>query len=233
MKSALKFLSGSVVTYMVMAACSSAGGPSAHGGAGESAMAMGGADGVGGAGSVDAGDDAAPARAGSSGMLGMMMDPVPDASAEPGSDGTRLKAIYQIGADGSRQQQYNWWDSERKEECSFVAFSDSSTRCVPTAQGTTGTFFSDAGCASSLFISYTSNCPTADAKYGMGTAAFACGAVLYPAIYSLTPSSPAKVFQGKPGACTEVPPTGLVSYAFYTGTPLPLASFVTATKEHD
>jgi hypothetical protein len=165
-------------------------------------------------------------------MMVAITDPVPDASAEPATDGTRLKAIFQVGDDGSRQQQYNWWDSSRSEECSFTSFDDGSTRCVPQAGATVGSFFSESGCINPLFASSTSTCVAA-AKYSLGVAHFtSCSTVAYDAIYALTSATPAQVYQGKPGACTMVPGTSLMSYAFYTGTPIPLTTFVAATKQH-
>jgi len=241
MKSALKFLSGSAATYFLMAACADAPKRSqakAVGGSGQNAMG-GRATSSGGTTAPDAMNDAGWGGASGSyidtaGVFGTMMDPVPDASAEPATDGSRLKAIYQVGSDGSRQQQYNWWDSARDEECSFTAFADGSTRCVPSSGASGGSFFSDSGCATPLFVVATaSQCQGAGtAKYAWGTGAISCGVFAYSGLYSLKSVVPAQVFQGTPSACTATAASTSALYTFYTGTQIPLSSFVSATKEH-
>lgn len=51
--------------------------------------------------------------------------PVAEAQAQ---SGTRLRARWMVGADGSRQF-VGWWDSVRSEECAFTLAS--SMRCTP------------------------------------------------------------------------------------------------------
>ncbi|HKO46866.1 MAG TPA: hypothetical protein VJV79_04045 [Polyangiaceae bacterium] len=240
MKNALKFLSGSAATYFLMAACADAPKrPRAKAAGGDQQMAMGGTTSSGGTASPDGmieagwgGAGAADLASGAAGVLGTMMDPVRDASAEPATDGTRLKAVYMVGADGSRQQQYNWWDSERKEDCSFMAFADGSTHCVPSVGASSGSFFSDSGCSTPLFAVGVNQCQAGAAKYGLGALVISCNVVTYPGIYSLKSVVPAQVFQGTPAACTASAASTIALYTFYTGTQIPLSSFVSATKEH-
>lgn len=259
MRNALKFLTGSAATYLLMAACSAAAtGPLADGRHGGGApmvmMTSGGADstgtgltdsggadstggsvempvGIAGASVAQAGAGVARAGAGSSlgGMLGMMTDPVPDASAEPAMDGSRLKAVYLVGADGSRQWNYTWWDSQRNEECSFLPFSDGTTRCVP-AGSASASLFSDPGCTVPLYVAPVGSCQAV--KYALVLGPLACGVYSYASINTLTPVNPDKVYSGTPAACLDVTATYKPLYSFYVGTAVPLGSFATATKEH-
>ena len=167
-------------------------------------------------------------------MMAKVMDPVPDASADQPTDGSRLKTIYLVGADGSRQPQSTWWDSERKEECFFYSFSDGSSRCVPSDGGAVGGMFTDASCSTPLFVSVLSQCPSA--KYGLsGAVTMSCGTVAYESISALTPITPTSIFTGTPAKCTDAStslPTLMAAYAFYTGKQVALSSFVSATKQH-
>jgi hypothetical protein len=245
MKNAAKFLSGSVMTYVLMAACSAAtGGPKASSTAGGAQAVAGGATGMGGATSQDGSpmagssnggannSSAGAAHSGAAGMLGMMMDPVPDAAAEPATDGSRLKAEYNVGADGSRQFA-GWWDSQRNEECAFQPFADGSQHCVPLYTGVIQLGFSDSSCSSALFAIALSTCPDpATVKYALSGAAWGCTAFSYAAVESLTLATPDKIFSGTPAACVDVTASYKPVYNFFTGTEIPLSSFVAATKQH-
>lgn len=245
MKSALKFLSGSAATYFLMAACAdapkhshakAAGGKGQMATGGDDRVAQGGSPSSGGT-TTDAMDDAGWGGTSGSyidtaGVFGTMTDPIRDASAEPATDGTRLKAIYQVGSDGSRQQLLSWWDSDRDEECSYITFSDGSARCVPSVTAFATTFFSDSGCSAPLFYTATGQCQATAAKYAILFATTGCNAGSYSGIYSLKVVAPGRVFTGTPAACTDAGAATLAAYTFYTGRELSLSSFVTATKEH-
>src|SRR5260221_4547156 len=120
MRNAIHFLGGSIAVYLLMAACSagtkgsssnggpgpmaSQGGNSSHGGDTTAANAgTSNANATGGnAVATSGGPTAGNATGGTvGGMIGNMMDPVPNAEAE--TSGTRLRARYYVGADGSKQ----------------------------------------------------------------------------------------------------------------------------------
>ncbi len=107
-------LMGSVAIYVAMAACVATETPQAFTGAG-------GASGTG----------SSSASGGFGGFVDAMVDPVPDANAEPPSSGSRLKAKRYIAADGARSDVFGWHDSVRKEDCAFRYASDAITRCLP------------------------------------------------------------------------------------------------------
>lgn len=48
-------------------------------------------------------------------------------------DGSRLKARYLIGEDGSRVQLPEWFDTELGDTCQFQSFDNGDIRCVPSA----------------------------------------------------------------------------------------------------
>jgi hypothetical protein len=258
MREALKFVGGSVVVYVVMAACSSSyrvphpeefegamGGSGPMGNAG--APGVGGLANASGSGSMGLGGDNDPTgqmgtagqvegaggSAGGSGPLdaGMMdaiadamTDPVPDASAE--ESGSRLKARYYVGDDGSKQFA-GWYDSERKENCTVMSASDGVLRCLPfTLFASAGSYFSDSNCSSQYFVAAkptnTACGTTPSTGYGYTST---CGFTFY----TLTPASPSVVYAGTPGACTEV--TAPTTYAFFTGTSIPASSFVKMTDQ--
>jgi hypothetical protein len=238
MKNALKFLSGSFATYVLMAACSatsSVSTPRPSGIAGALAMGTGGAVTVGGAPAANEPDGSDMGRAGAdvtrSGSGGSMMitDPVPDASAEPAMDGGRLKAVYLVGSDGSRQWDYAWWDSARGEQCSFIAFSDGTTRCVP-AGSASAIGFSDASCSVPLFATPVASCTAP--KYALLLGPLSCGTYSYSSVQTLTPVTPDKVYAGTSASCVDETAAYKASYTFYTGTEIPLSSFVSAATQH-
>src|SRR5258708_29782926 len=59
--------------------------------------------------------------------------PVPSALADVNAGGTRLKANYYAGSDGSQQFLSTFHDAQRNEDCAFAIAADGTTRCLPTA----------------------------------------------------------------------------------------------------
>lgn len=257
MREALKFVAGSCVVYAVMAACS---GKAArydddddssphHSSGGSSTLAMtGGAPGAGGV--AQAGDTNGPGQMGASGqaegtgaaggneprdagmmdaMTDAMTDPTPDASAQEMS-GTRLKARYYVGADGSKQFA-GWYDTSRKENCTVMTASDGKLRCLPSAFfATGGSYFSDDGCSQKLFYtvkaSASTACAPAAGSLGYGYYTDGCGY----SFYTLTATVPGVVYTGTPASCSGIPaPTD--TFNFYTGAQIDPATFVAMTDE--
>jgi hypothetical protein len=123
-------LAGSFIIYTAMAACSgsvehptsSSSGATGHGGHGHGGASA--QSGHGGAGGSHA-----------SGIIDAMTDPVSEASADTVS-GSRLKAYYETGDDGSKAYlPGTWWDSTRGEDCSSRIAGDGKLRCLPTDYG--------------------------------------------------------------------------------------------------
>jgi hypothetical protein len=144
-------LAGSLAIYAIMAACSAASGPSGH------AAGEGGSGGGSGSSGSASGD-------GSSGILDALTDPVSEASADPYQSGSRLKAKYYAGADGSKQF-LGWHDATLDLDCTFQPTADGWVRCIPTWTGFGGnvtpyTAFSDSGCSQRVALAGGSFCST-------------------------------------------------------------------------
>jgi hypothetical protein len=244
MKSWIHFLGGSVTVYLLMAACSAG---SKHGSSRDEAPgptasqggmpAAGGAEVVATAGTSTpngtSGDTAAPGggvSGGIGGMLGDMMDPVDDADAAPATSGTRLRARYYVGEDGSKQF-VGWRDSTRKEDCAIQKAEDGKLRCLPTAGGY-GTFFSDASCSTAIaYVSIATTCAQPSVPtYIADLAAVTCSAS-WKLFKVGAEVSPAALYLKSGETCTSTPVTA--SYRYYATAHVAPSDFVAATEQVD
>lgn len=88
---------------------------------------------------------------GTGGMMGMIMDPVPDADAA--EDGSRIVNLYRTTPGGLKTHE-GYWDAELGAQCYFQLASDGKTRCLPNVPtATIATYFSDSGCTQQ--VAYT------------------------------------------------------------------------------
>lgn len=215
----LRLLLGACVIYGVMAACSSKGitafnasvdgddgGPVASSGSGSSG------------GSHSSGS-------GSSGGSGSG-SPVPDANADETQSGSRLKAAYYVGSDGSKQFAH-WVDTARNgESCAFAPASDGSTRCLPSSLQYTF-YFSNAGCTLPLLILQSDCSPPAYASTFVGSTCTTTSTGIFPVT---TPSGLATVYVKSGASCTSTPTSA--GYIYYsTGALIPASSFQDATLQ--
>lgn len=241
MKVGRVFLSGCAV-YVIVAACSAIdpagqrGATSGRGDGGTAAMASGaaGADGSGGLGGrpdVGVGGSGATGGSGvSGGSSGTIMDPVPPANADPIS-GTRLKALYVEGSDGSKAYALGWHDVDLGVDCVQMTTADGRSRCVPwVGLGTSNQYFSDPSCAAAV---------------ALGTCGYAYGDYVhmthnsdaecpYAAVLRVFRRGPqiSTVYALRSGVCEAAAlPTGFIAYAI--GTEVPPSSFVELTMRHD
>jgi hypothetical protein len=134
-----KLVVGSIVVYVVMAACGATGSRTKANGSGD--------------GSADQEDalGESMADAVTDSVTDALTDPVTEAQADPYQSGTRLKANYWAGSDGSKQFT-GWHDSQRKEDCSFTNAADNTTRCMPN-NAYSSTFFVDSACSQPVYVS--------------------------------------------------------------------------------
>ena len=216
MRSSLHFLSGSVVVYALMAACSGGGGGASTPGSGGMTSS---------GGSIAAAGFATGGSFTSTGGANTMMNPVPDANAETKS-GTRLKARYYVGADGSKQF-VGWRDTMRNEDCGFQKTDDGTLRCLPAPSYVV--YYADAGCTQPLGNMVTgsgSACPGGVAAPVYFAESKCGGFKLHKAGGTTTPTM---VFSGSPGACNGGPAPAI--YTFYTTTPIADTDFEAATEQ--
>lgn len=121
------------------------------------------------------------------GPMEILADPVPNASAE---SGTRLKAQYLLGNDGSKDYQVTltpwiqpnlsgqshptnlYYDALRQEQCSFSIAGDGSTRCLPVDWvADPYLLYSDSGCGQRMvpITGVQPGCTLTVPKYAMQT----------------------------------------------------------------
>jgi hypothetical protein len=132
-----RLLFGSILVYIIMAACSAA--PQNPGFVGSSGPVAKQTQGDGSTVSTEAGQSVGQA------MMDALTDPVTTASADPYQSGSRLKAKYYAGSDGSKEF-VGWYDSMLSLDCIFLQASDNTTRCLPAYYSLGGA----AGAASTL-----------------------------------------------------------------------------------
>jgi len=162
------------------------------------------------------------------GMLGDMMDPVDDADAAPATSGTRLRARYYVGEDGSKQF-VGWHDTKRDEGCGFGKAQDGKIRCLPNESSALALgYYADGGCTVPLFTTIGSGtCYATTAKYATSFDTATCVS----ALHTVAPTTPTAVYAGTPANCIKVaePPAG---YLFYSsGGVVAPTEFVAATEQ--
>jgi hypothetical protein len=205
-------VSGCVV-YVAMAACSGSTGD----------MTKGSLDGGSSEPTVDATDSTdAPS------LLDAIVNPVPDANAETTTNGSRLKAMYRVGEDGSRQLLSSWHDSTRNEDCTFSFAADGFTRCLPSGLNTTaGSYFADAACTKGVAYAGNPICvPGTAPAYALVIAAATCTVAGGYRVFALSSSyTSAGAYTRSGSSCVATPfPAG--SLFFNIGAEVDLASFV-------
>jgi hypothetical protein len=248
-KEAGKMLGGSIAIYVIMAACSAGSGPtkgSASLDAGQASSGSG--SGSGGASGAASGVDGSSSSGGADGsgsgsLLDAITDPVSEASANPNQSGTRLKANYYAGSDGSKQFLGNFHDTLRNEDCSFtnpIWLQNGTIFCVPRANSGGSLFYADSACTQPVWAYLNGGVP---GTYAIAIAPngapgqlghfFSIGSATSVSIpYSFT-----CVNEGGVGcetatqisACTATGPT--TPSTFYSVTEIPVSAFVQATLQ--
>jgi hypothetical protein len=156
--------------------------------------------------------------------------PIPEAQAA--ESGTRLKARWYVGADGTRQWAFNWFDSERNEECSFQPATDGVLRCLPTGTAAIYTYYLDAECSQpAVAHAAPSGCNAEAVRYLTQSEIVGCE-------YRTRLTSPGQLMQQTTQytlsgeSCVEVPlPATYVLRR--PGAEVPPTSFVAAEISHD
>jgi len=158
----------------------------------------------------------------------MMGEMVPEAKAQSGS---RLKARWYVGDDGSRQF-LDWQDTELNTACSFTTGADGTLRCMPIGGAAGAYYFSNATCSTRLISVPQAQCTQgSQPEFGIYTET-TCGASKYHIFPVTGVVQPANIYTGSPAACT--PLAALAGYTFYSaGVELPASRFVAANVTVD
>jgi hypothetical protein len=236
----LKTICGSIIVYYVMAACSASPGSSSA----PSSSVPGGASNGSGGSNGGSGTDPASSGSGSSGGNGGGSNgsgsssggksssggPVPDAYADQTQSGSRLKAEYYVGGDGSKQWDYSFQDTARNDEhCSFSTAADGSIRCLPSGIQA-GIFYSDANCSVSIAYVVTP-CATTPAYATSTATTSACPAKYEYHVYAVASKYTGTVYTGTPGSCSAYAAFPYAAYAL--GDEIAPGSFQQATVQTD
>lgn len=169
-----------------------------------------------------------------------LINPVKDAKADtpPAPDatqlftsGTRLKAKYQQGEDGSRQF-IGWYDSKLKEDCWFVQTKDG-LRCLPGLYSSSTMFFLDANCTHAIAMKQN-NCSASQFYASAASPAGSCQPVYTVGKYGAAITSlPDLIYYGEPGNCKGTASKPYAGKSFYEVVEVPNSEFVAAEIQID
>jgi hypothetical protein len=237
----LQILGGSILVYAAVATCTAArGGGTAARDAGRVDVSPANSPDVSAPGGPDVStpaglDVSTPGGFDVSRVLDVLTNPVPDARADPQS-GSRLKAIYYLGADGSKLQLAQWYDSQRGENCMFGMAADGNYRCLPSSAAYPASLFADAGCTQPLVEAYSGpGCaaPTSARAPSVSTGvSTGCAATPGSPVYQIGSLFTGTPYSGTPSSCNKA--TAPSGYALYSlGAEIPASSFVSATIQTD
>jgi len=149
------------------------------------------------------------------------------------TSGSRLKAYWITGQDGSKQFNDQWWDSQLSIDCNFTVAQDGNWRCMPLPSYVGAIFFSDSGCTTPLF--YTS-CSTPLTTYVSisTTSGTGCNANTTWTLRQRGSQYTGSVYQGTPTSCAAANSTSTASYVLYTiGAAVDVTIFQQASRTHD
>lgn len=105
-----------------------------------------------------AGKDGARGPAGEQGPAGK--DGAPGSAGKDAAvSGSRLKAQYQVGDDGSSAF-YGWIDTKTQQPCTYYAAADGQPRCLPAKHGGTR-FYADPACTTAVYVYFNLPSPPA------------------------------------------------------------------------
>jgi len=201
-----RLVPGSVVVYLIVAACSAAG----SSGIGSSID--------GGGGSGDGGS--------SGGLLDAVTDPVPSASADTNQSGSRLKVKYYAGDDGSKAF-VGFFDSQLKADCFFGKAADGVTRCLPGVEALLAGYYADPSCTQPVLLA-APGCaqPTYATKVDTTTCSTDYTRHVFPVA---SPFSGTSLYSLSGATCSGPSPTSVGALYFSVGAEIAPTSLVAGT----
>lgn len=220
-----KILGGAIIVYVVMAACGSAGSGSGPFGDGDASV-------LGDSSGGKLGDASNGISDSAGGVFDALIDaitnPVPDAKADVNQSGTRLKAKYYAGSDGSKVF-IGMYDSQRNEDCSFTLAGDGVLRCLPTTgTASVSAYYSDSACSVPLAL-INKGCTSKYIVRGESST----GACVYTYKTHLhqygAPYTAPTAYVGSSGSCSAAVISNTMFDFFSVGPEIPPSSFVDAS----
>lgn len=180
------------------------------------------------------GSEGPPGPPGPQGEQGPKGDPgEPGANGKDGAaalNGTRLKARYIVGADGSRQRTGDWLDTTTGELCKYGQTKDEDSRCLPNAVNQVLVVFADAGCSTPIAIDSGGNVDPLPAYLWTASQA---GFVRFVKLGISIPTSLDYYLELQDGSCVQEPVDPSSPGEWYTATLLDPSFFVASTIETD
>jgi hypothetical protein len=174
-------------------------------------------------------------------VLDALTDPVPEARADITTSGTRLKANYFVGSDGSKQFQ-SWHDSQLNLDCNFLTNTvDGTTRCLPVSAGSFIGYYTDPQCFQkvvaattcspgsylTVYETGTSTCVPTSVAHVFAPGSQYTGATVFVMTTVYSPDAGANV-----PACVST--SAATTLTYYTlGAEVPMSTFVQATIQTD
>jgi len=160
--------------------------------------------------------------------------PTPSDPSKAGTSGSRLKARYYEGEDGSKQF-IGWWDSQRQEDCVMVPAKDGKLRCLPAANvAITG--YADANCSVPV-VTVRKGCAAPSAAIVMETSGnVSCSLGYAYAAYGVDPAKfTGTLYGGSPSTCkvTTGEPYAETMDFHRLSSEIPPTSFVAVNQTHD
>lgn len=228
LRKSLEWVGGSVLVYVLVAACSSAvdsQGPDGSDGGATASQGEGEGTGASPAGDGDGSGASSTGHGNSSGgsILDPITDPVPE--AEAAEDGERIINRYITTSDGLKKAQ-GFWDTELEVECTFGVAEDGETRCLPvTSTANVSGYFSDSGCTVPVAAAVVGPCQTSDYAYRYLSPATCAGGQYNIVVYRLENTISSTVYQGTPGNCSEISEGLRDAFDFYSITKVPTSTF--------
>lgn len=235
----VRVIAGSIAVYVVMASCSPGNSGSRRTSANAGANAT--AGGTTNANSLANGGTTSPnslaysgaTNAGASNSFkdASIFDPVPDAAAQAATSGSRLKASYYIGADGSKQFK-TMHDSQLGVDCSYLTAADGATRCLPSGTAAIS-YFADSSCSASI-ATVAKGCQPAKYAINYSQSTVVCSSYNY-AVFQIGAAYTGTVYSGTASSCNAVTAATLTALNsdYYTATVVQPGQFVQATVQTD
>ncbi len=170
------------------------------------------------------GQDGAPGEKGADGAPG-------PAGKDAAASGSRIKARWQVGEDGSREFA-GWFDSELQARCAFARDSGGALRCLPGFVSFALGQFTDAQCTKPVVATYQTACDTGGYAWE-GVAGAECTYLPRYAVRLLGPEvATVYSYNAVTMACTPSAPSPSFAY-FETGPIVDPSGFAAATIEID
>lgn len=159
--------------------------------------------------------------------------PNPSDPSKIGASGSRLKARFYAGEDGS-QQFVGWYDSQLQKNCTFTPTGDGKLRCVVEGLAGRSGYFADTGCSQPTVV-VSKGCTPPSLANASATSAGSCGTTFSLRIANVGAKHVGPVYAGTPASCIAAGAaftTDILDY-YDIGADVPLTTYVLGSENHE